>query len=207
MQQAHRPNTEPADHSHEHVDRPPTDGTEYGSPGHRHHEHHEHHDEHAGHDKHAGHDPEMFRRLFWWNVVLAIPVLIFSKQIQEWFGYSIDGAWAAWPAPVIGTVIFVWGGQPFLKGGVSEVRDRQPGMMLLIALAITVAYVSSLASSLGSGGLAVELYLGTQYVGSTLLVQGMSEGASASTGNAFTLSDAKTLRVLAPLQQTPFQQK
>ena len=153
MQQAHRPNTEPADHSHEHVDRPPTDGTEYGSPGHRHHEHHEHHDEHAGHDKHAGHDPEMFRRLFWWNVVLAIPVLIFSKQIQEWFGYSIDGAWAAWPAPVIGTVIFVWGGQPFLKGGVSEVRDRQPGMMLLIALAITVAYVSSLASSLGWGDL------------------------------------------------------
>ena len=150
MQQAHRPNTEPADHSHEHVDRPPTDGTEYGSPGHR---HHEHHDEHAGHDKHAGHDPEMFRRLFWWNVVLAIPVLIFSKQIQEWFGYSIDGAWAAWPAPVIGTVIFVWGGQPFLKGGVSEVRDRQPGMMLLIALAITVAYVSSLASSLGWGDL------------------------------------------------------
>ena len=122
-------------------------------------EHHAGHDEHAGHgghgghDKHAGHDPEMFRRLFWWNVVLAVPVLIFSKQIQEWFGYSIDGAWAAWPAPVIGTVIFLWGGQPFLKGGVAEVRDRQPGMMLLIALAITVAYVSSLASSLDWGDL------------------------------------------------------
>ena len=69
------------------------------------------------------------------------------------------------------------------------------------------ASIQALASSLGSGGLAVELSLGTQYVGSTLLVQGMSEGASASTGNAFTLSDAKTLRVLAPLQQTPFQQK
>ena len=108
---------------------------------------------HGGHDKHAGHDPEMFRRLFWWNLVLAVPVLVFSEQIQEWFGYSIDGAWAAWPAPVIGTVIYLWGGQPFLKGAVAELRDRKPGMMLLIALAITVAYVSSLASSLGVGDL------------------------------------------------------
>ncbi len=105
------------------------------------------------HDKHAGHDPEMFRRLFWWNLLLAVPVLVFSHQIQEWFGYSIDSAWAAWVAPVLGTVIYLWGGQPFLKGGVAEIRNRQPGMMLLIALAITVAYASSLASSLGWGNL------------------------------------------------------
>ena len=111
------------------------------------------HGRHGGHDKHAGHDPEMFRRLFWWNLLLAVPVLVFSPQIQEWFGYSIDGGWAAWVAPVLGTVIYVWGGKPFLKGGVAEVRNRQPGMMLLIALAITVAYVSSLASSLGWGDL------------------------------------------------------
>jgi Cu2+-exporting ATPase len=107
----------------------------------------------GGHDKHAGHDPGMFRRLFWWNLVLAVPVLVFSEQIQEWFGYSIDGAWAAWVAPVLGTVVYLWGGKPFLAGGVAEVRDRQPGMMLLIGLAITVAYGSSLASSLGWGDL------------------------------------------------------
>jgi Cu2+-exporting ATPase len=95
----------------------------------------------------------MFRRLFWWNLVLAVPVLVFSEQIQEWFGYSIGGAWAAWVAPVLGTVIYLWGGQPFLKGAVAEVRNRQPGMMLLIALAITVAYVSSLAASIGWGDL------------------------------------------------------
>ena len=111
------------------------------------------HGGHGGHDKHAGHDPEMFRRLFWWNLGLAVPVLVFSDQIQEWFGYSIGGAWAAWVAPVVGSVIYLWGGQPFLKGGVVEVRNRQPGMMLLIALAITVAYGSSLASSLGWGEL------------------------------------------------------
>ena len=107
----------------------------------------------GGHDKHAGHDPEMFRQLFWWNLVLAVPVLVFSKQIQDWFGYSVDGAWAAWIAPVVGSVIYLWGGKPFLAGGVAEVRNRQPGMMLLISLAITVAYGSSLASSLGWGDL------------------------------------------------------
>ena len=108
---------------------------------------------HETHDKHAGHDPEMFRRLFWWNLLLAVPVLVFSDQIQVWFGYSIEAAWAAWVAPVLGTVIYLWGGRPFLAGGVAEVRSRQPGMMLLIALAITVAYSSSLAVSLGWGDL------------------------------------------------------
>jgi Cu2+-exporting ATPase len=123
------------------------------SQHHRHHDHDAVHADHGGHDKHAGHDPEMFRRLFWWNLVLAVPVLVFSDQIQDWFGYSIDGAWAAWVAPVVGTAIYLWGGKPFLAGGVTEVRNRQPGMMLLIALAITVAYGSSLASSLGWGDL------------------------------------------------------
>ena len=121
------------------------------------HENHEQHDEHTGHDKHgshdkhAGHDPEMFRRLFWWNLALAVPVLVFSDQIQEWFGYSIEGGWVAWIPPVLGTVIYLWGGKPFLVGGLTEARNRQPAMMLLIALAITVAYGSSLASSLGWG--------------------------------------------------------
>ena len=108
---------------------------------------------HENHDKHAGHDPEMFRRLFWWNLVLAIPVLAFSDQIQSWFGYEVGASWAAWVPPVIGSVIYLWGGRPFLVGGIAEVRNRQPGMMLLISLAISVAYVSSVASSLDWGEL------------------------------------------------------
>jgi P-type Cu2+ transporter len=153
---------EPADHVAQPVTsgrRIPESGTDESRsarhPGqHDQHGHDQHtgHDQH-GHDKHAGHDPEVFRRLFWWNLLLAIPVIVFSRMIQEWFGYSIDSAWAAWVPPVIGTVVYVWGGQPFLAGAVHEVRSRQPGMMLLIALAITVAYVSSLASSLGWGEL------------------------------------------------------
>ncbi len=131
------PNDHPPDHHH-----PATDDI-----------HSDHQDGHRDHDKHAGHDPEMFRRLFWWNLLLAVPVLIFSAQIQDWFGYSITGALAAWVAPVIGTAVYLWGGKPFLAGGVTEVRNRQPGMMLLIALAITVAYASSLANSIGWGDL------------------------------------------------------
>ena len=76
---------------------------DHGHPG---------HDGHAGHDKHAGHDPEVFRRLFWWNLVLAAPVLVFSAQIQDWFGYSIDASWGAWVAPVIGTAIYTLGRTP-----------------------------------------------------------------------------------------------
>ncbi|MEZ5407503.1 MAG: heavy metal translocating P-type ATPase [Acidimicrobiales bacterium] len=105
------------------------------------------------HDKHAGHDPAVFRRLFWWNLALAVPVVVFARMVQDWFGYSIDAAWAPWVPPVLGTVIYLWGGRPFLAGGVAEVRNRQPGMMLLIGVAITVAYASSLAASLGWGDL------------------------------------------------------
>ncbi len=137
--------TQADDHGRRAVDRTPHDpGGHVDHGGHR---------GDGGHDKHAGHDPEMFRRLFWWNLALAVPVLVFSEQIQEWVGYSIPGAWAVWVAPVVGTVIYLWGGRPFLNGGLAEVRNRQPGMMLLIALAITVAYGSSLASSLGWGEL------------------------------------------------------
>jgi Cu2+-exporting ATPase len=102
---------------------------------------------HAGHDKHAGHDPETFRRRFWLTLLISIPVVATSEMIMEWFGYELSGV--AWVGPLLGTFVFLWGGWPFLKGAVDEVRDRAPGMMLLIAMAITVAWASSMASSLG----------------------------------------------------------
>ncbi|MEL7210888.1 MAG: HAD-IC family P-type ATPase, partial [Actinomycetota bacterium] len=76
-----------------------------------------------------------------------------SDQIQDWFGYTIDVPGASLIAPLLGTVIYLWGGRPFLAGAVVEARSRRPGMMLLIALAITVAYGSSVANSLGWGDL------------------------------------------------------
>jgi Cu2+-exporting ATPase len=105
------------------------------------------HAHHAGHDKHAGHDPEMFRRRFWLTLSLTIPVFMASSTVMDWFGYHINGV--AWIGPVFGTFIFVWGGQPFLVGAIREIRGRQPGMMLLIAMAITVAWSGSMSSSLG----------------------------------------------------------
>ncbi|HEU4750874.1 MAG TPA: copper-translocating P-type ATPase [Acidimicrobiia bacterium] len=109
------------------------------------------HDGHAGgHDKHAGHSVAMFRDRFWLSFVLTLPVILFSEMIQEWLGYSTpDFPGSDLVAPVLGTVIFIYGGAPFLKGAVEEVRDRQPGMMLLIGMAITVAFSASLATTLG----------------------------------------------------------
>ena len=104
---------------------------------------------HEGHDKHAGHDPEMFRRRFWLTLALTIPLVLTSHMVMDWFNYSVDLPLMEWYGPVLGSIVFLWGGWPFLAGGVTEVRDRQPGMMLLISMAISVAYVASMATSLG----------------------------------------------------------
>lgn len=105
----------------------------------------------AHHDKHAGHgDGSMFRDKFWISLVLAIPVVYFSEMVGELLGYEVP-AWGTWIAPVIGTVLFGYGGWPFLTGAKAELQNRQPGMMTLIALAISVAFVASGLTTLGVG--------------------------------------------------------
>jgi Cu2+-exporting ATPase len=106
------------------------------------------HEMHGAHDKHAGHDPEMFRRRFWLSLLLTIPVVVTSEMVMDWFGYELDFAGMSLIGPVLGSIVFFWGGWPFLAGGVAEIKARQPGMMLLISMAIVVAYGASLASSL-----------------------------------------------------------
>ena len=82
-------------------------------------------------------------------LVLAIPVVGFNETFAHLIGYQLpDAEWARWISPLLGTVIYFWGGRPFLTGAVSEIRSRKPGMMLLIALAITVAFISSWGASL-----------------------------------------------------------
>lgn len=135
--------------------------------GHDEHETHAGHDEHAdhdmhaahaaqaGHDMHAGHGGHgdhvgQFRRLFWIMLVLAVPTILFSPMFADIVGYSLpDNALIPWVSPVLGTVLYFWGGRPFLTGAWSELKARQPGMMLLIGLAITVAYFASLGATLG----------------------------------------------------------
>jgi Cu2+-exporting ATPase len=120
------------------------------SKGHDGHDHHDAHEGHGGHDKHAGHSVAMFRDRFWLSFALTLPVVFYSEMIQEWFGYTAPAfPGSEWIAPILGTIIFFYGGSPFLKGAVQEARDRQPGMMLLIGMAITVAFLASTATTLG----------------------------------------------------------
>ena len=106
---------------------------------------------HAGHSGHAGHGDHVtqFRRLFWVMLVLAVPVVVFNDMFADLVGYDLpDAGWIQWVSPLLGTVVYFWGGWPFLTGAVSEIRSRKPGMMLLIGLAITVAFVASWGASL-----------------------------------------------------------
>ena len=105
--------------------------------------------DHTHHHPHAhGDHVDMFRRRFWWSLLLTVPVIVTSPMVMDWFGYDLDVAGITLIGPVLGSIVFWWAGWPFLTGGVEELRNRRPGMMLLIAMAITVAYVASFSSSL-----------------------------------------------------------
>src|ERR671918_664698 len=152
------PNTRPVDDDHRGHHGPAAGGhspenrdAAGGHDGHQLHAAHDAHSTHGGHDqhdKHAGHDPEMFRRRFWLSLLATIPLVVTSEMVMDWFGYSLDFWGMDLLGPTLGSFVFWWGGWPFLAGGLAEVRDRQPGMMLLISMAITVAYVASMATSL-----------------------------------------------------------
>ncbi|MFF7292743.1 heavy metal translocating P-type ATPase [Microbacterium sp. NPDC008134] len=112
---------------------------------------HSAHDGHSAHAGHTGHGDHVgqFRRLFWINLILAVPVVLLSPMFAMIIGYDIPDGGVRFVAPVIGSVMYVWGGRPFLQGAVGELRARRPGMMLLIALAITVAFLASWGATLG----------------------------------------------------------
>ena len=112
------------------------------------HQDHGHHASHPG-GSHEHHHGEEFRRRFWISLALAIPVIAFSPMIRDWLGLpGVTGIQEA-VAPMFGTLVFFYGGRPFLTGAASELRARRPGMMTLIGLAISVAFVASAATLLG----------------------------------------------------------
>jgi Cu2+-exporting ATPase len=132
---------DPAQHHHGHTHDP-----------HGHHEltAHAHPPEHAGHDRHAGHSVAMFRDKFWLSLALTVPVVLWSHEVQHWFGYAAPAfPGSAYIPAALGTAVFVYGGLVFLRGAAGELRDQRPGMMTLISLAITVAFAASLASTFG----------------------------------------------------------
>ncbi|QFU84390.1 heavy metal translocating P-type ATPase [Natronorubrum aibiense] len=138
----HNPEAEPG-HSHAH--------TGEGEHDHDAHDqgadvHEGRHEDHAAHTDHTGHE-QMFRRRFWVSLVLSVPVIFFSEFIQDVFGYTAPSfPGSVWITPVLSVVIFAYGGVPFLSMARTELENREPGMMMLISLAITVAFVYSIAS-------------------------------------------------------------
>ena len=105
---------------------------------------------HGNHDRHAGHSVAMFRDKFWLSFGLTIPVVAWSADVQHWLGYrapSFPGSNLI--APILGTVVFVYGGFVFIRGAWGELADLKPGMMTLISLAIIVAFGTSVAATFG----------------------------------------------------------
>ncbi len=149
---AHHAHPEPdaapaADHAHHGMDHPVPVDDDAPAPDLAAHE------DHADHSKHAGHSPEMFRNRFFVSVLLTIPLLYFSPQIQEWLGYeAVSFTGSTWVSPILASALFFYGGGPFLTGAWREWKRRQPGMMTLITIAITVAYAYSIGVSLGFPG-------------------------------------------------------
>jgi Cu2+-exporting ATPase len=120
-------------------------------PAHKAHTTHTLHDHRApSHDKHAGHTLGMFRDRFWLSLLLTLPILYFDAHFQAWFGYqAVQFPGVVWVQPLLSAVLYLYGGVVFVRGAVGELRARQPGMMTLIGLAISVAFLYSVAVSIG----------------------------------------------------------
>lgn len=156
-----------------HHHQPPLKENSPGPGGHTHavHQHspaqtsnalgHQDRDDHAvhSHGQHAGHSTAMFKDRFWLTLVLSAFVVYFSPMFAHLLGYMPpEFPGSAWIPPVLGTVIYFYGGLPFLKGGLKELKSRQPGMMLLISMAISVAFAASWATSLRLGNFDLDFW-------------------------------------------------
>jgi len=129
----------PEEHAH-HTDAAPSTLAASVVPDAR----HAGHQTHGAHVDHTGHEL-VFRNRFWICLLLTVPVLLYSHMLQMWFGFTppqFPGS--DWIGAGFAIVIFVVGGVPFLRMAAPEIRNRKPGMMVLISLAISVAFVYSL---------------------------------------------------------------
>lgn len=142
-------------HSHQQSHNEDHHGPEHDNQ----HEHQEHDDHapHGGHDHHGpgGHEGMLddFKKRFFVTIILAIPIIILSEMIQMFFNYTVAFPGDAAVELLLASVVFFYGGWPFLTGLVSEIKEKSPGMMTLIGFAITVAYVYSVATVVGLQGM------------------------------------------------------
>ncbi|MGM0460537.1 MAG: copper-translocating P-type ATPase [Bacteroidota bacterium] len=126
---------------------------------HEHHNQSDHNDEsehsdHSGHSHHEHHKQMVqdFKFRFWWVLALTIPILALSPMIQQFMGVDWRFTGDSWILAALSTVVFFFGGWPFLTGLVDELKEKQPGMMTLIGLAISIAYLYSTAVVFGFEG-------------------------------------------------------
>ncbi len=138
-------------HDHQNHEQHSMEAHDHGS--HHHQKAHQHLPEskHAGH-KHHQHMVADFRKRFYISLILTIPVLVLSPMIQQFLGFSLKFAGATTVSFLLASAIYFYGGWPFLKGLLSEWRQKKPGMMTLISLAISVAYLYSALVVLGLAG-------------------------------------------------------
>lgn len=128
--------------------------TSHGSADHSQHEgSHGDHDPHSGHDKHAGHHTTDFLKRFWICLVITVPILLLSHMIQEWAGIDLRFPGDQYLLLALSSIVYFYGGWPFLNGLVGELKNKAPGMMTLVAVAITTAYVYSVAVVFGLEGM------------------------------------------------------
>jgi Cu2+-exporting ATPase len=145
------------EHSHHHNQNHTQKEDDHKTPGQSQHDAHAHHGMnppmgHEGHDHHAMMIGD-FKKRFWVSLILTIPILLLSEMIQHWLNFHIKFPGDKYVLLVLSSFIFFYGGLPFLKGFIEEVKAKSPGMMTLIALAITVAYVFSVAIIFGFEGM------------------------------------------------------
>ncbi|MGH7517577.1 MAG: copper-translocating P-type ATPase [Gemmatimonadales bacterium] len=175
-------------------------------PSHADHTAHAGHETHAGHDKHAGHSVAMFRDKFWISFAMTVPILIWGHMLPRLLGYAPPALPAGnLIAPMLGTAVFAYGGQPFLQGAVRELRTRAPGMMTLIALAISVAFVFSAAVTFGFPGMPLWEELATLVVimllGHWIEMRSISQAEGALAELAKLLPDTATRVVVDGVQE------
>src|SRR5437773_2462036 len=153
-----------------------------------------HHAHHAGHDRHAGHSVAMFRDKFWLTLILTVPVVVWSTDVQRWLAYTAPRFPGSQFIPAFfGTVVFFYGGAVFIRGALGELADKRPGMMTLISLGIVVAFVTSLAARFGMFAIDVWWELATlitiMVLGHWLEMRAISQATGALSALAALLPD------------------
>jgi P-type Cu2+ transporter len=162
----------------------------------------------GGHDRHAGHSVAMFRDKFWLSFALTIPVVVWSSDVQHWFGYTAPSFPGSKLVPaVLGTGVFIYGGLVFIRGARRELVDHKPGMMTLISLAIIVAFGTSVAATLGLFEIDVWWELATlitiMVLGHWLEMRAISQARGALTALAALLPDTVERVTGADTQSIP----